>query len=584
MNPSTASARALVARLVADGVRHVVLCPGSRSTPLAYAVHDLARAGRLELHVRHDERVAGFTALGLGRVTGRPAAVVTTSGTAVANLLPAVLEAHHSAVPLLVLAADRPARLRGTWANQTSDLQAGLLVGAARHAGDLPGEAEPRAWADAAGAAMRAAWGLDGRRAGPAVLDLGFDDPLLPGEPGPWVPDAGALEPAPGALEPEPTATPAAGIDPSGAEDLVQALQGGRTVVVAGDGAGPDARRFAEAWGLPLLAEPTSGSRGGPNLVAAYRLLLDEPQLGGQVGQVVAFGRPTLSRPVTRLLGRPDVRLDVVQRHPDDPAPDRADVTLLGPAHLAAAVAAGPAQPATGSAAAAEWLAAWLRAGQSARAAVDQVLDGWPVLTGPLVAREVAELASDGSTALVLAASNAVRDMDLAGRGWPAQAVVLGNRGLSGIDGTVSTATGVALGGERPVCVLVGDVALLHDLGSLVLGPGERRPDLTVVVLNDAGGGIFSLLEPGVDAERDPASAERFERVFGTPHAVDLAPVCAGLGVPYQRVASAAGLREQLARPAAGLRLVEVRTDRADLRPLHEALARAVQQAVRPSG
>ena len=224
-----------------------------------------------------------------------------------------------------------------------------------------------------------------------------------------------------------------------------------------------------------------------------------------------------------------------------------------------------------------------LATGRAAGArAVDSVLDGWPVLTGPLVAREVAA-ATASDDALVLAASNPVRDLDLAARPWswaPGHGLVHANRGLSGIDGTVSTATGVALGSGRPTRVLVGDLAFLHDLDALVLGPHEARPDLTVVVVNDQGGGIFSLLEPGADAERDAESAARFERLFGTPQEVGLADLCAGLGVPHAVVASTAGLRERLAAPIRGLSVLEVRVDREDLRPLHEAIDRSVQAAV----
>jgi 2-succinyl-5-enolpyruvyl-6-hydroxy-3-cyclohexene-1-carboxylate synthase len=181
-----------------------------------------------------------------------------------------------------------------------------------------------------------------------------------------------------------------------------------------------------------------------------------------------------------------------------------------------------------------------------------------------------------------------VRDADLAAPAWAGEPYVVANRGVSGIDGTVSTAMGIGLGrGRRSTTrVLVGDVALLHDIGALVLGPQEIRPDLLVVVVNDAGGGIFSLLEPGADAERDDRSAARFERVFGTPQQVRLAEVCAGLGVPHARVMSAAGLREQLAAEPRGVRVLEVPIDRADLRPLHEAVRRAVRAAVGalPSG
>jgi 2-succinyl-5-enolpyruvyl-6-hydroxy-3-cyclohexene-1-carboxylate synthase len=560
---ATALARALVAELVSAGVQHVVLCPGSRSAPLAYAVHD----AELQLHVRHDERVAGFTALGLGRATGRPAAVVTTSGTAVANLHPAVLEAHHGQLPLVVLTADRPPRLRGTWANQTSDLQAGLFGAATRFTADLGPEDAVARWSAATRQAAEAAAGGSGP-AGPAHLNLGFDEPLVPADDDAfWLPSGADHERGiVRGWRPEPA-------DRSEVVDVTR-----RTVVVAGDRAGWTARAFAERFDLPLLAEPTSGVRSGANAVGPHRLLLDRADLGGRVERAVVFGRPTLSRPVTRLLARPDVEVVIVAAHVADPGPDRTDERRVGPAQVDGWLAQPP-QPSPDGAA---WLSSWQRAGRAAAEAIDAVLDGWPVLTGPLVAREVAA-ATEPEGPLVLAASNPVRDLDLAGHPWswpPRWGLVHANRGLSGIDGTVSTAMGVALGTERPTRVLVGDLAFLHDLGALVLGPHERRPDLTVVVVNDQGGGIFSLLEPGADGERDAASAERFERLFGTPQEVRLAELCAGLGVPLHTAFSAAGLRERLDAPSRGLSVIEVRVDREDLRPLHEAIGRNVERAV----
>lgn len=582
MNPATDHARALVAALVRLGLEHVVVCPGSRSAPLAYALYDAARGGRPTLHVRHDERVAGFTALGIGKSTGRPAAVVTTSGTAVVNLHPAVLEAHHAGVPLLVLAADRPRRLRGSWANQTSDLQPEAFGRATRCAADLSSDADAATWEAAAVVAFGAAVGETGGRPGPVLLNLSFEDPLVPDGAEPWRPEdtSGPSEASWSSVAAAPPAGRAVA-GPASVEaaalSMLERARTRRTVVVAGDGAGAQARRLAAHVGLPLLAEPTSGARGGPNLVAAYRILLEHPELGGQVEHVIALGRPTLSRPVTRLLARPEVTVDLVLAHPDDPRTDRSDVMVIDAAVVDAALEIPPAADDR----AAEWSSTWRRAGSLAAVAVDRVLDGWPVLTGPLVAREVAA-ATGPADALVLAASNPVRDADLAGPGWDLPPYVVANRGVSGIDGTISTAVGVALGRGRASTtrVLVGDVALLHDLGALVLGPDERRPDLTVVVVNDAGGGIFSLLEPGRDGERDARSAARFERMFGTPHSVRLAEVCAGLGVRHASVASTAGLRERLATEPRGLSVLEVSVDRADLRPLHEAIRNAVTAAL----
>ncbi|MFP5336643.1 MAG: 2-succinyl-5-enolpyruvyl-6-hydroxy-3-cyclohexene-1-carboxylic-acid synthase [Actinomycetes bacterium] len=546
MNPSTAAARALVRALVGAAVTDVVLCPGSRSAPLAYALAAADAAGVLRLHVRIDERAAAFTALGLGIGAAGPAAVVTTSGTAVANLHPAVLEAHEAGVPLLVLTADRPHGLRGTWANQTTALQAGLFGAAPRFAADLPAPADgddPGRWADAVRAAVAASRGCPlGARPGPAHLDVAFDDPLVPDD------------------DPPPAWDPPVAVDaPSSPAQSWQTLeQGPRTVVVAGAGAGDEARELAERAGWPLLAEPSSGARWGPNAVGPYRLLLDVEALGGRVERVVVLGRPTLSRPVTRLLGRPDVDVVQVVRHPDDPGPARTTRRVVG--------GVTAAEHGDG-----EWLDAWRTAGAAAAAAVDDVLGDR--LVGPLVAREVAA-ATAADDVLVAAASNAVRDLDLAARPWPAARRVVANRGLSGIDGTLSTASGVALASRAVVRALVGDLAFLHDVGGLVLGPGEPEPSLQVVVLNDDGGAIFGLLEHG-----EPRFASVVERVFATPHGADLAALSRGLGVDYRAVRDLEELRAALAAPPPGRSVVEVRADRSGLRALHDRIRRAATVA-----
>jgi len=551
--PSTAAAREVVAALVAGGVREVVLCPGSRSAPLAYALAAADAAGALRLHVRVDERAAGFTALGLALAGGSPAAVVTTSGTAVANLHPAVLEAHESAVPLLVLSADRPERLRGTWANQTTALQPGLFGAATRFSAELPAPTAgdpPGARQAALATALAAARGsAPGARPGPVHLDVAFDDPLVP---------ADGEDPAPGGwpspVVPRPLPAPATEV----------LAQGPRTVVVAGAGAGEAARELAEAAGWPLLAEPSSGARSGPNAVGPYRLLLELPAFGGLVERAVVLGRPTLSRPVARLLGRPDVEVVQVTRYAADPGPDRPGRRVLG-----RAVPGGPAGDEQQ-----RWLTAWQQAGAAAADAVEEALGD--ALTGPAAAREVAAATGPGEL-LVVAASNAVRDLDLAGRPWDAAGAprVLANRGLSGIDGTLSTATGAALAAGAPARVLTGDLAFVHDLGGLALGPGEPEPRLQVVVLNDDGGGIFGLLEHG-----EPRFAAVFERVFGTPLDADLGALCRGLRVPHTRVDDVAGLRAALADPPTGRSVLEVPVDRAGLRDLHARVRSALARAV----
>lgn len=574
MNPSTAAARALVAALPGLGVGHVVLCPGSRSAPLAYALAAAERAGTVRLHVRHDERSAGFTALGIGRAGGL-AAVVTTSGTAVANLHPAVLEAHHGGVPLLVLSADRPHAMRGTWANQTSDLQAGLFGFATRFAADLA--AGGIAWVDALERAVQAARGqLYGPRPGPVHLDLAFDDPLVPDDDVP---------------APPPPSVPVRRDTPvrSTAQGHSVLAQGPRTVVVAGDGATWRARQLAESSGWPLLAEPTSGARGGPNAIAAYRLLLAHADLGGAVERVVVLGRPTLSRPVTAFLDRNDIEVVLIAGHDSDPGPARPLRRIVGDVELSELPGAaaggstvpGSTEPADGTESSSTWLRRWLGAGEAAQQALDGVLDA-EGLCGPLLARKLWAALGDDEH-LVVGASNAIRDLDLAARPRlhdTAEVPTFGtrvhaNRGLSGIDGTLSTAVGVAAASGARTRVLVGDLAFLHDLGGLVVPAAERDLDVQVVVLDDDGGGIFSLLEHG-----EPARAGSFERVFGTPHGADLAALARGLGLPVTRVDHVAGLRAALADPGRGLSVVYVPVGRAGLRSLHGRLRTAVEHAV----
>lgn len=584
--PAPQAARLLVQELAAHGVRDVVLAPGSRSAPLAYALAEAslpapdrpAGAPGVRLHVRVDERSAGFLALGLARaavVDGdpRPIAVVTTSGTAVANLHPAVLEAHHAGVPLLLLTADRPHELRGTGANQTT-VQPGIFGPATRLEADVPAPSgrpgEDRDLRHLVSRAVAAALGTRTGDPGPVHVDLAYREPLTPG-PELWPQPGAAVPPGRVVVVPRPAAEVPVGVDVPARADLP-----GPVVVVAGDGAGPEARRLAEVAGWPLLAEPSSGARGGPNAPAAYRMLLGDAALGGRVRSVVLLGRPTLSRPVSALLARDDVDLTVIaplgSGWPD--AGRAADRVLT----------AVPDSWLTGPADDPAWLAAWQRADGAAGRALDGLLDddpaapptrSTPPLTGPRAVRAVAEACSP-TDVLVVGSSNPVRDLDLVAR-WSEPPVVLANRGLAGIDGMVSTAAGVALGlPRRRVRALMGDLTFLHDAGGLLRLTTEPEVDLQVVVLNDAGGSIFATLEHGA-----PERARTFERVFGTPHAVDVAALCAGYGVRHVRVSDVPALAAALAAPGPGTSVVEVRVDRADRRALGERLAAAVRDAVR---
>jgi 2-succinyl-5-enolpyruvyl-6-hydroxy-3-cyclohexene-1-carboxylate synthase len=508
---ATALARDVLQQLLAAGVTEVVVAPGSRNAPLSFAAYDAAQAGLVRLHTRTDERSAGFLAVGLAR-SHRRTAVVCTSGTAVANLHPAALEAAHSALPVAFVTADRPGRLRGTDANQTTD-QVGIF-GALLPTRDL---------------AVPTPLGLDDDLDGPVHLNVQLDDPLLPTDS--WVP-AGVSRLAP--LAPQPP------------------------VVVAGDDAGPAARRLAEGAGWPLLAEPSSGSRTGDHALRCYRLLLGDDTdaaLGPMVERVVVLGRPTLSRPVSRLLARTDVQVFSV------PARGAWNQRSYPVAGEAAGYTAPPDDPA--------WLEAWRTADRDVSRRLDALLAAESGLTPYAVAGAVSRAIAPGMQ-LVVGASSPVRDLDLMARPTPVgeRRKVVANRGLAGIDGTVSTAIGAALGrvagGHGGASIaLMGDVTFLHDSNGLVLGPREPRPDLMIVVVNDDGGSIFSMLEQGA-----PEHADRFETLFGTPHGVDLAALCAATRTPHLRVDSLPQLEQALAAPNGGVEVVEARVGRSDRRAL----------------
>nr|WP_231712082.1 2-succinyl-5-enolpyruvyl-6-hydroxy-3-cyclohexene-1-carboxylic-acid synthase [Arthrobacter sp. zg-Y820] len=548
------AARSAVAALTAAGVTDVVIAPGSRSAPLAYALAEAEVQGRVKVHVRIDERVAGFTALGLARGGHRPAAVVTTSGTAVGELMPAVMEAHHAGVPLVVLSADRPAELHGTGANQTT-VQPGIFA-------EFPAStANVRAGDDPAGAIGAAFDAVSaGSPVGPIHINLQFRDPLIPqdGDTAELaVPDAET----PAELPAEPAAT--------GREAAALANHPGthRAVVIAGDGAGEIAALFARRAGLPLLAEPSSNARFGPNAIAAYRLLLEE--LGPEIERVVVFGRPTLSRPVAALLARRDVEKAIYVPRPVNwfTAGRRPETIITDLAGLFDF--AGEGTPG--------WLERWQAASAAASAALSSLLEGRSELNGLHVADLVWDH-TDGN--LVLGSSNPIRDLDLmAAPDWhPLD--VYANRGLAGIDGTIATASGIALANGIPTRLLLGDLTFLHDAGALLLGTGEPEPDLQIVVLNDGGGGIFATLEHGALGEEQTEYTAVVERFFGTPHTVDVSALAAAYGVPHRLVRSIDELDAALDAPVAGRSILEVPVQRASLRELHAKVKRAVQEVL----
>jgi len=551
VNPSTALARVLVDELVRCGVREAVLAPGSRSAPLAFALHDADAAGRLRLHVRIDERSASFLALGLAKRSGVAVPVVTTSGTATANLHPAVLEAAEAGVPLLVLTADRPPELRGTGANQTID-QVKLYGDAVRLFVEV-GAPEERAgqnayWRSLACRATAVATGVLDGRPGPVHLNLALREPLVPDDEGTWP------EPLTGRADGQPW-TAVVAPEPVAVDDDLPA----RTVVVLGDAGEAEAAAavaLAESRGWPVVAEPSGQPPGSDVVVPAAELLLGVPEFVTThvPDRVLVVGRSTLSRPVGRFVASGPC--DVVAQRGSWADPPRQAHRVLP---TVPRPGDGPSDP--------DWLPGWQQAGKRAATAVDTVLDALPGLPEPVVASEVVA-ALQPDALLVVGSSKPVRDLFRAGtRG----ARVLANRGVAGIDGMVSTAVGAALAHQRsgggPSYALLGDLTFLHDANGLVLGPDEARPDLTIVVVNNDGGAIFGLLEP--------AGTAAFERVFGTPHGVDLEALCAATHTSYQEVASREELRAAL-RAAPGIRVIEVRTDRQSALDVDRAVRAAV--------
>lgn len=545
------------------GVTDVVVSPGSRSQALALAAVALERAGGLTVHVRLDERTAGFFALGLAVESGRPAAVVTTSGTAVANLHPAVLEAHHSGVPMIVLSADRPDELRGIGSNQTT-VQPGMFGDAVAFVRDVEAPSAHGADAsvraalrDLARQAVAAAAGHTGQP-GPAQLNVAFREPLsagldaedVQGVPDDEVETAFATRRVHGGL-------PVAELSPDDEPG---------TVVIAGHDAGADAERIAWELGAPLLAEVSSGARFGRNLVVAYRDLLRDPDFGGAVRRAVVLGHPTLSREVPALLQRQGVETIVVRGPAADPFdPARASRADAATTFVSDVRVTGRTRPEHRA-----WVGRWVGASRQLlgdgdagpdlgakrspdRAERNKFLRDEVALRRRPVDRAMLADAVWGVTwphdRLVFGASQIIRVAD--GRVLGKKIRVHANRGLAGIDGTVSTALGIAAALEQSSAsvgttrVLLGDLTLLHDLGAFVTGTEERTHRVQVVVGNDHGGAIFRGLEV---ARTTPP--EDMRRMMSTPQHVDVERVVTGLGWEYRRAETWGDLERVLTDPA----------------------------------
>ncbi len=544
---TTAFARTLVDEWARHGVTDACLAPGSRSAPLALA---LAGDDRIRLHVHLDERSASFFALGLGRATGRPAVVLCTSGTAGANFHPAVLEAHHGRVPLIVCTADRPPELRDTGAGQTVD-QVQLFGDAARwfHEAEVPSDR------DGAGAAWRALASravaeASGSPAGPVHLNLPFREPLVPtGE---------ELVDAPGRSDDRPWTASAPGVRAPSVE-MLDALahliaDRPRGLIVAGWGAGvrpSTVLRFAEVAGWPILADPLSNLRV-QGTIGAYDPLL---RVGGFADDhrpdvVLRIGGPTTNKPLVQWL---DASVDQVLVDPDgawlDPEHGVSGRMVADPELLLGALA-----DAVDVMVDEEWVRTWTDGDLAARTVIDALIDGWDEPFEGRIARDVVRVTpTDGS--LVVASSMPVRDVESFAPTRD-QVTFHANRGVNGIDGFVSTTLGIAAGSEGATVALLGDLCFLHDSNGL-LGATDRGVDVTFVVVDNGGGGIFSFLP---QAELP----EHFETLFGTPQPVDLGALAAVHGIPVTEVGAAAELEPAVltAVDTGGVQVVRVHTDR----------------------
>ena len=539
--PSVDTACAILSSLDALGVTHVLYCPGSRSAPFAYALEAGSFGG--DARPILDERGAGFAAVGLARAGALPA-IVVTSGTAVAELAPAVLEASHARLPLLVLSADRPGELRGVGASQATR-QSGFFGTHVRASLDLePQEASPSLVGHLT-RAVAAACGAPSGTPGPVQINVAFRDPLTPVSPS-LGDEAGA------SFEPRPTRVIAASPVPARWEDVVGPAAAG--LIVVGEGASPRAREWSEASGFPLLAEPASGAWKDGGVVPFEQSLVCS-SLGREVDAVVVTGRPTLSRPIQTLLARPDVRVVVVDPH----APW---VDISGNASVVVADLEPAREPIR--AAQAEWAARVREAARDAGERIESLLDSGSGRTMLDLARIVA---ASTSGPLVLGASNPVRAFDLAVPSLEGR-VVHSNRGQAGIDGTIATAVGICLGSgyadeasaasDERVTAVMGDLTACHDASSLALA-ASTGAYLDIVVADDHGGGIFATLEHG-----RATSPEAYDRWFGLAQSVDYEALAAAYGVAFARAGEPRELEDLLDRPVRGPRLIHAPVERAE--------------------
>lgn len=500
VNNSTSLARVIVRQIIEAGIKDVVISPGSRNAPLSLAFFEASQEGLIKLHVRIDERTAAFFALGIIKSTGRPVPIVCTSGTAVANYHPAVLEANHTNAPLMVLTADRPAMLRKTGANQTTE-QARIFGKAVRYFADVDGPVYPMELP------------LDSLRTGPIHLNLQFDEPLLPDDSSNWLsqidgaPKEFVARTKPGTLR----------------------LVGARGVVVIGHDRGgltvDEITRFTKVLGWPVIAEDPLSF---PDAIAHASVFLASPEIRSTLipQSVLVIGRTTLSRSINAFIKASPITYVVDQRLATVDSDRQADRKFTELPDLQGVIQSD------------EWVAKWNKVAERAQKLIAS-LDGW---NEAVIARTIAANIPNG-TALFVSSSRPIRDLE--GFAQPRGGVsTYANRGLAGIDGNISTALGVAYG-HKATIALLGDLSFLHDLTGLI---NKEEINCRFIVINNDGGGIFSTLpQRGVNG---------FETVFGTPHGLNPAAIAQAMGIEAKQITTLKELEAEVKAPVSGISVV----------------------------
>ncbi|MEY3615433.1 MAG: 2-succinyl-5-enolpyruvyl-6-hydroxy-3-cyclohexene-carboxylic-acid synthase [Actinomycetota bacterium] len=533
----------LVDEWVRRGVGHAVVAPGSRSTPMALALLDCPG---LAVHVFHDERSAAFAALGMASVSRLPTLLLCTSGTAAANFFPAVIEASHNEVPMLVLTADRPPELHGRGAPQTIDQQHlyGSVVRGFIDTG-VPDDADSAQWRATATRAWNAS--VSGRP-GPVHVNLAFREPLvgLAGALPPVIPESRNRNIASGARLPR--------VGSQQLSQFVARCSAKRGVIVAG-ARGPTPRvlmSLAHHLGWPVIADPLGGARSGDALAIRHAdSWLRDTAIAARFAPEVVLRFGTL--PASKVIGAwlRDVAADVVaiSETPYLIDPDqRVSMHVVADSDVLCGDLQSVLQPADS-----DWSDLWRQAEATARTEMAAQLDDEALLSEPGVARNMVAGLPAGSR-LVVSSSMPIRDVEWYG-GDMNHLVVQANRGVNGIDGVVSTAVGVAAASGKPTGLLIGDIAFLHDQNGLI-EVAQRSVDLRMVVVDNRGGGIFSFLP-----QRSTLDAAMFERVFGTPHRVDLGHLAQAHGLKHQHVQTAAQLRSCIATAGPHITLVSTNRD-----------------------